>query len=446
MTVSSGGEADGTQLIGGGYAYVDSGGKVSGTQLQGTEAVAGTALANIVASGGVLKVNSGALVSGTVVSSGGALVVRTGATVSHTVISGGMETVSSGGSSIADTVNSGGTERVKSDGQAASTVVLSGGQLEVLSGGVASAAILDGGTLKLLAGGSLDGGLVLEAGSAFLAGTVAAGQTVSFTGAGGTLALDNLTGFNAQIAGFTQPNQMIELDGFAFNGAETVAWSQSGAGGTLTVRDGAKVAQLTLIGAHAAGDFSLAGDGSGGTFVETPSIITVSSGVTSNGLTISDGEQLQVQSGGVAIAATLVGGSEVVSSGGVAAAPGVGGGTLTLSSGAELLGGLVLEAGEAILSGAVAAGQTVSFTGPEGTLVLEDPADFNGEISSLNPFGSRIDLGGFAYHSTETVAWDQTGGSGTLTVSDGAKVAELTLIGGFVAADFHLANDGAAEP
>jgi len=44
-------------------------------------------------------------------------------------------------------------------------------------------------------------------------------------------------------------------------------WDQ-GAGGTLTVANSGSLAQLTLAGNHASGDFSMANDGAGGLFVK----------------------------------------------------------------------------------------------------------------------------------------------------------------------------------
>ncbi len=54
-----------------------------------------------------------------------------------------------------------------------------------------------------------------------------------------------------------------------------------------------------------------------------------------------------------------------------------------------------------------------------------------------------IDLGGYGYTSAATRAFTQTGASGTLTVSTGGKVANLTLVGGYAISNFALSNDGA---
>ena len=43
--------------------------------------------------------------------------------------------------------------------------------------------------------------------------------------------------------------------------------------------------------------------------------------------------------------------------------------------------------------------------------------------------GPLREIGGFTYSSGESVSWAQSGTSGTLTVSDGARTASLTLDG-----------------
>ena len=58
------------------------------------------------------------------------------------------------------------------------------------------------------------------------------------------------------------------------SGATTVSWTQlvsGGAGsGTLTVTSGSHVANITLIGQYATGNFKLSNDGGGGTLIVDP--------------------------------------------------------------------------------------------------------------------------------------------------------------------------------
>jgi hypothetical protein len=83
-----------------------------------------------------------------------------------------------------------------------------------------------------------------------------------------------VAGFKAGIAGLKTPGQQVDLGGFAYSSAETVAWSQSGTSGTLTVTDGAQTAHLTLVGAYVKSDFHLATDGHGGTYLDDPPTTT----------------------------------------------------------------------------------------------------------------------------------------------------------------------------
>jgi hypothetical protein len=71
---------------------------------------------------------------------------------------------------------------------------------------------------------------------------------------------------------------------------------------------------------------------------------------------------------------------------------------------------------------------------------------FGGTISGFH-LGDQIDLRGLAFTSgKDTLSWTQlTSGanaSGTLTVTSGAKVETLTLLGQYAAADFNAASDG----
>jgi autotransporter passenger strand-loop-strand repeat protein len=167
-------------------------------------------------------------------------------------------------------VLSAGHERVRSGGIASATIISAGGFEAVSSGGVAFAAQVSGGTLTVSSGGSILGGVTLHAGTVNISGGMAAGQTVKFSGSAGTLTLNNLAGFHAKISGLTQAAQRIDLGGFAFSGAPTASWTQSGTSGTLVVHDGAKAATLTLIGTYSNASFKLADDHHGGTFIMDP--------------------------------------------------------------------------------------------------------------------------------------------------------------------------------
>lgn len=86
----------------------------------------------------------------------------------------------------------------------------------------------------------------------------------------------------------------------------------------------------------------------------------------------------------------------------------------------------------------------MSFVSGGGDLALEDPTAFAGVIAGLALSSQKIDLGGFVYGSAETVSWTQFQGglSGTLTVTDGAALAHLTLTGAYATSNFVLSDDG----
>jgi len=178
-------------------------------------------------------------------------------------------------------------------------------------------------------------------------------------------------------------------------------------------------------------------------------IFTAGAQKDSGGVTIatvlSSGGAEYVYSGGVASGSIAsAGGYLFVSSGATASADVVSGGTVTVLSGGSLTGGQTIAAGSAVISGTAAAGQTISFTGATGDLVLANLPSFGAKIAGMTGTGQKVDLVGFAYNSaTESASWSQGTGSGTLTVTDGAQVAHLTLIGTYVTSNFTLSTDGA---
>jgi autotransporter passenger strand-loop-strand repeat protein len=149
-------------------------------------------------------------------------------------------------------------------------------------------------------------------------------------------------------------------------------------------------------------------------------------GAVSGDTVMSGGEQI-VEAGGTASAMSIAGGGvEYVASGGTAATATIDGGALEIASGAN--GGNVLFA-----SG--------------GILQLDSLVAFGGAISGFT-LGDAIDLRGLAFTSgTTNLSWTQlTSGanaSGTLTVSSGAAVETLTLLGQYTAANFSATSDGA---
>ena len=91
--------------------------------------------------------------------------------------------------------------------------------------------------------------------------TVAAGQTVSFTGSGGTLDLGAPQGFAGEISGFDTvgANDTIEVAGpWVFSGFTENA---GGTQGTLGFTNGASTLSLTLLGDYNPADFAASNRG-----------------------------------------------------------------------------------------------------------------------------------------------------------------------------------------
>ena len=71
--------------------------------------------------------------------------------------------------------------------------------------------------------------------------------------------------------------------------------------------------------------------------------------------------------------------------------------------------------------------QSVTFAGSTGTLKLDDPQGYTGVISGLSG-ADAIDLSGFAYGANVTATYSGNASGGTLTVTDGAKTAQIALV------------------
>jgi hypothetical protein len=87
---------------------------------------------------------------------------------------------------------------------------------------------------------------------------------ISFTG-GGTLQLDDSVHFTGKISGFTIPDQ-LDLRDISFGAGTTLNFAEfeDNTQGTLTVSDGAHVAQIVMAGQYVTGQFKGASDGHGG--------------------------------------------------------------------------------------------------------------------------------------------------------------------------------------
>ena len=233
--------------------------------------------------------------------------------------------------------------------------------------------------------------------------------------------------------------------------------AQIAGGGALQVCSGGRGLNTSIFDG---GVETLSGGTASGASVGSGGVLRVSSGGVASVTMVFRGGEDGVFVGGVAHGTFLSGGAEydyamtsgtevasggheVVETHGTAWRAVVGsGGLLTVSSGGTLAGGLRLWGGKAVISGTMAAGQTVSFAGSSAVLELDNLEGFAANISGMSRATQQVDLGGFAFTSGESATWAPSGTSGTLTVTDGAKTAHLTLIGTYASGDFQLGADG----
>jgi hypothetical protein len=103
-------------------------------------------------------------------------------------------------------------------------------------------------------------------------GSLALSSTITFANdSGGSLVLDD-TKFRGKVAGFTG-SDTIDLASVAYNsGTTTLGYNGNALSGTLTVTDGAHTARLVMLGNYVALNFSLSGDGHGGTLIHDPPV------------------------------------------------------------------------------------------------------------------------------------------------------------------------------
>jgi hypothetical protein len=123
-------------------------------------------------------------------------------------------------------------------------------------------------------------------------------QSVTFTAATRTLALDNSSSFSGQISGFGGGDQ-IDLSDIFFGASTTLAYSAQGndLGTTLTGSDGTDTTNLVLFGQYMASNFAISIDGRGGTLITDPlpAAPTVANGPT----VVSDGANSAATQAGV---------------------------------------------------------------------------------------------------------------------------------------------------
>jgi autotransporter passenger strand-loop-strand repeat protein len=207
--------------------------------------------------------------------------------------------------------------------------------------------------------------------------------------------------------------------------------------------------------------------GSGGT---SGCIEYVSAGGSAVGTHLSGGQQMDY---GTAVSAVITEGNQWIEDGGTANATVLSGGfsyvlpggtaSGTIISSAEGLGGyeyvlpgavandmMIEDGGLSIGSGASADLVTFSSFFQSGSLALDDSVHFGGLVADFGVDTTKdlLDLLDIPYISgTTTSSWTQlTSGanaSGTLQISDSTSgtTADITLLGQYTAADFHVSSD-----
>jgi autotransporter passenger strand-loop-strand repeat protein len=305
-----------------------------------------------------VTVSGGVTSSGLTVTSGGDIIVLSGGTISATtLLSGASATVSSGGVDSATFVAHGGSELILGSASldtidgvqtvsnatavVTSEIIENGGSLDLyLKGAVASATtVMSGGALNISGNAYADntvisgGSVVLQSPKAVVSGSL------TFAANGGTLEVTSVTsagyGDLAVISGFAATDVIDER---VMGSGSTLSTTLSGGNTVATVSSGSMVESFTLAGSSYMSGLALTGDGAGGVEITytppPPVVITVSSGVTSSGLSIGSNSTIVVLSGGTISNTTLLsGGSAVISAGGIDSA------TTIMSGGFETVSG-----------------------------------------------------------------------------------------------------------
>jgi autotransporter passenger strand-loop-strand repeat protein len=412
--------------------------------------------------------------------------VYSGGVASDTLVEGNL--LISGGTTVDATLRAG--DIILFAGTAIGTVVESGATQYGGSDSTASGTVIDRGGIEY--GGAVEQDPTIAGGSLFMASGTLEG-TVSFIGSGGLLRLSGTNVSGAVISGFLA-GDAIEIDSFKYSAGDSASVV---AAGVVAVSAGGQVFDIDIAGATtAAQGFAISADVNDDVVLTTvfTSAMTVSSGVTSQGITRTDGETIAVLSGGAAVdtavsdfgaltvsaggtaTGTMLGSAGFVTiDGGRASATSVGsGGLLTVVSGGHtyrtvvhdggdeyvasgiaantrvLAGGhsLIGPAGEAVdptiaggqleVAGAAKLDGTVTFDG-RGELVIDSPKAPSAVISGFG-VGDVIAFGQVYYGAGDTVAVKS---AGIVTISASGETYNLHIAGATVGSTDYALSEGA---
>ena len=224
--------------------------------------------------------------------------------------------------------------------------------------------------------------------------TGASAESVTFANVSsttGALVLDDSSEFIGFVTGFTGDGTLansdsIDLKDIAFSSQTTASYIENSdsTGWTLTLSDGMHTANLNFAGADGLQSFTLSDDGSGGTMIINPQA-KPADGAPSGTAVISGNQILDVEAPSTA--------------------------------------NIVFASAEA------------------ATLKLGDAFHFNGTIAGFAG-ADVINLANVGFGAASLSYHENVGGTGgTLTISDGVHLAELSLVGNYSADNFNLAPD-----
>ena len=302
-----------------------------------------------------------------------------------TTISGGT-LQSSGSSAVIDTVGKSANTLNGVAIKKGSTVEVNTGTTLTLDGTITNAGsiLVNGGAL--IVDGALSGGVTEIAGSGIATIKGATSENIGFVAkSNAELVLADPTGYSGEISGFGT-SQSIDLTDINFAAGVTMSYVSSNrhnTSGVLTIKQGSTAVHLTFEGAHTLANFHVQSDGNGGTLLTDPTVKTQAPGNAP--ATIGRNRVLEID---------------------------------TPDKG------------------------SVTFKGKSGTLWLEQPSTFTGEISRFGT-DDAIDLTGVAFREHTTLGYLQNsnGTGGTLTVTNGAHSVSIALMGHYMASSFASGSD-----
>jgi hypothetical protein len=240
-----------------------------------------------------------------------------------------------------------------------------------------------------------------------------------------------ITGLGSTITGFG----IIDVEagaGWHFDGANAIGGlltTQSGieVDGTLTVDREIRAGAIVELASGARLDTAAHGE----ILLEADVSITPAAGATGTAIINDFVLEKRAGSGVSAVRAPLTNDGFVIASSGTLDVTGAitGDGSMMIQNGATLE-----------LGGAAPVTQVVTFRTTASVLELNDAEAFSATVRGFGA-GSVIDLRGGGF-SSATIAYSGSTKEGTLTLTNGAHIARIALIGQYAAANFAASSDG----